>query len=90
MAPTRAVAYWTSTHSRAVGAPDPDAVTLLDAGREEGEGQVVDRGVELAVRQAHVLKGDDERLLVGEAGGGAPRFSPIVWPMRGTADVPCT
>ena len=53
---------------RAVGAPDADAVTLLDAGREEAAGQVVDRGVELRVRQAHVLEGDDERLVVGEAG----------------------
>ena len=68
MAPIRAVAYWTSTHSAQFGLQIPTRSPFSMPGREEGAGQVVDRSVELRVRQAHVLERDDERLVVGEAG----------------------
>ena len=56
---------------RAVRRPDPDALALLDAERDQRAGAAVDLGLELAVGVAQVLVTGDERLVVGVLGDGA-------------------
>ena len=56
---------------RVVRAPDADPVTSVETGREQRPRDPVDLEPELAIRVAHALERDDERLAIGEAGHGS-------------------
>ena len=62
IAPTRAVANWTTTHSALFGAQMPDAVAFRDARCEQAQSTSLDLGIELRVRPADSLCARDERL----------------------------
>ena len=71
IAPTLAVAYWTSTHSAQLGDQIPTRSPFAEPGREQPGRDAVDGRVELRVGQPHVLVAGDHRVAVAEARGRA-------------------